>query len=170
MIELERTFLAKSLPPGLDKCQSKEVIDVYIPKTAEHPTLRFRKEGDRFNIIKKEPVDGDASHQEEQTIRITESEFRELMKLNGKMVRKIRYYYDCDGRTAEIDVFQDGLRGLVLVDFEFSTKEEKDSFRMLDFCLAEVTHEKFLAGGMLCGKKYPDIEKSLRRFNYSRIL
>jgi len=169
MIELERTFLAKSLPPGLDKCRSKEVIDVYIPMVAEHPTLRIRKDGDMFEITKKEPVNGDASHQEEQTIRITESEFMELMKLEGKAVRKIRYYYDYDGRTAEVDVFQDDLKGLVLVDFEFRTREEKNSFRMPDFCLAEVTHEKFLAGGMLCGKGYSDIEEPLRGFGYSGI-
>jgi CYTH domain-containing protein len=169
MIELERTFLVRSLPAGLDKCRSREVIDVYVPASAEHPTLRIRKSGDSFMIIKKEPVDGDASHQEEHTIRITEAEFNEFMKLDGKVVRKIRHYYEHEGRTAEIDVFQDGLMGLVLIDFEFQTKEEKDSFRMPDFCLAEVTHEKFVAGGMLCGKKYSDIEEPLRRFGYSGI-
>ncbi len=169
MIEFERTFLAKSIPPGMHGCISKEIIDVYVPASAEHPTLRIRKDGDRFEITKKEPVDGDASHQEEQTIRITESEFNELIKVGGKVVRKIRYYYGHGGRTAEIDIFQDGLKGLVLVDFEFRTKEEKDSFRMPDFCLADVTRETFVAGGMLCGKRYSDIEKPLRRFGYSRI-
>ena len=41
--ELERTFLLKHLPKDLAKCRSKEIIDIYIPKSREHPTLRIRK-------------------------------------------------------------------------------------------------------------------------------
>ena len=41
---------------------------------------------------------------------------------------------------------------------------------MPDFCLADVTQEEFVAGGALCGKKYPDIEQKLAAFGYSRIL
>ncbi len=122
-------------------------------------------------ITKKQPIqEGDASHQLEQTIPLTNEEFDDLAKLQGKRVRKERYLYRYGGRTAEIDVFKDGLEGLVLVDFEFGTVEEKGSFRMPDFCLAEVTQQTFLAGGMLCGKKYSDIEKKLAEFNYSKIL
>ena len=71
--------------------------------------------------------------------------------------------------TAEIDVFQGALKGLVLVDVEFETVEEKDAFEMPEFCLVEVTQEEFIAGGMLCGKSYEDIEEGLKRYNYSRI-
>ena len=34
--------------------------------------------------------------------------------------------------------------------------EEKDAFVAPDFCLVEVTQELFIAGGMLCGKRYAD--------------
>ena len=40
---------------------------------------------------------------------------------------------------------------------------------MPDFCLADVTQEKFIAGGMICGKSYEDIEKELKRFNYVKL-
>ena len=40
---------------------------------------------------------------------------------------------------------------------------------MPNFCLAEVTHEEFLAGGMLCGKSYADIRESLKRLGYTKI-
>lgn len=43
------------------------------------------------------------------------------------------------------------------------------SFQMPDFCLCEVTQEEFIAGGMLCGKRYTDIEADLERFGYKRI-
>jgi len=170
MIELEKTYLAKTIPSELKNCKSKEIIDIYIPKSSVHPTLRIRKNGDKFELTKKEPVNkDDSSHQEEQTVILTEAEFNEFSKLEGKRTHKIRYYYNYNGRTAEIDVFQGALKGLILVDFEFDKMEEKDSFDMPDFCLVDITQEVFIAGGMLCGKSYEDIEEYLKRFGYIKL-
>ncbi|MFH1316816.1 MAG: CYTH domain-containing protein [Candidatus Woesearchaeota archaeon] len=170
MIEHELTYLAKSLPDNLKDCKSKEIIDIYIPKQSDHPTLRIRKNGDKYEMTKKEPVEGgDASHQEEQTIILTESEFNTLSKLDGKKIHKIRYLYNHDGMTAEFDVFQGPLAGLVVIDFEFDKVEDKKSFQMPDFCLAEVTHELWVAGGMICGKSYEDVEQELLRFGYKKL-
>ena len=169
MIELERTFLAREIPNGLRNCKSKEITDIYIPELSKHPVIRIRKNGTRFEMTKKEPTHGDASEQKEQTIILNEPEFNELSKLNGKRVHKIRYCYDYGGRTAEIDVFLGPLKGLILVDFEFNDKKEKDSFEIPDFCLAEITHKLFIAGGMLCGKSYEDIEEDLKKFNYKKL-
>lgn len=171
MIELEKTYLVKKLPESLKSCKFKEIVDVYIPKFSDHPKLRLRKNGNKFELTKKEPVnDGDASYQEEQTIILTETEFNALnQQLEGKRIHKIRYFYDYKGRTAEFDVFQDDLAGLVIVDFEFATLEEKDNFQMPDFCLVEITQEVFIAGGMICGKTYKDIESNLERFEYSKL-
>ena len=170
MIELEKTYLVKEIPENLKNCEFKEIIDVYIPKSSEHPKLRLRKNGDKFELTKKEPVnEGDASHQEEQTIKLTETEFNALNDLEGKRVRKLRYYFDYNSRTAEVDVFQDALKGLVIVDFEFATIKEKDKFEMPDFCLIDITQEVFVAGGMICGKSYEDIEDDLDRFDYRKL-
>ncbi|MGM5483748.1 MAG: hypothetical protein ACQER9_02415 [Nanobdellota archaeon] len=171
MDELEKTYLAKKLPENLKSCNFKEIIDVYIPKSSDHPKLRLRKNGNKFELTKKKPVnDVDASHQEEQTIILTETEFNVLNKqLEGKRVRKIRYFYDYKDRIAEFDVFQDDLAGLVVVDFEFTTLEEKDNFQMPDFCLVDITQEVFIAGGMICGKSYEDIADKLEKFEYSKL-
>lgn len=143
---------------------------MYIPQSLDHPVVRIRKNGETYEITKKQPVkEGDASHQDEQTITLTETEFNELMKLEGKKVSKIRYYYPYKGRIAEIDVFTGKLRGLVLVDFEFENLTEKDSFVMPEFCLADVTQETFVAGGMVCGKSYEDIEENLKKYSYKKI-
>ena len=170
MIELEKTYLARKLPEGLKSCKFKEIIDIYIPKASKHPKLRIRKNGNKFEATKKEPVSNqDASRLEEQTIILTEAEFDSFKELDGKKVRKLRYYYDYNRKIAEIDVFQDSLRDLVLVDFEFATIEEKDNFEIPDFCLADVTQEVFTAGGMICGKNYENIKDSLERFNYKKL-
>lgn len=169
MIELERTYLAKFIPKNLKNYESKEIIDIYFPKDSRHPTLRVRKIGNKYEITKKEPVDNDSSHQKEQTIPLTKEEFNELSKLDGRKTHKIRYYYNYNNKVAEIDVFQGPLHGLIIVDFEFNSIEDKDSFEMPEFCLVDITSEEFIAGGMICGKSYEDIENNLKKYNYSKL-
>ncbi len=172
MIELERTFLAKQLP-DLNGLKSKEVFDIYMPKEypSGHAPLRLRKNGDKYELTKKEPaVEGDSSKLIEQTINLTEKEFTFLEKeIEGRRIHKIRYYLLVGERTAEIDVFQDDLKGLVLIDFEFENEAQKDSFVAPDFCLKDVTQEEFIAGGVLCGKKYSDLEEELKAFGYNKL-
>jgi len=105
----------------------------------------------------------------ENTIPLTKEEFEDFQTLVGKRVRKIRFYYNEDGIDYEIDVFQDGLYGLVMVDVEFKSNEEKAMFIAPNWVGADVTQEKFAAGGMLCGKNYGDIKEDLVGFNYSNI-
>ncbi len=168
--EFELTYLAKDLPVGLLDSPVKEILDIYIPANADHAILRIRKSGDKYEITKKVPAVGtDSSHQIENTIPLTLEEFADLSTLPGKRVRKLRYYYREDETEYEIDVFQDGLSGLVVVDVEFSSNEEKAKFVPPIWVLADVTQEKFIAGGVLCGKSYINIEEQLLKYNYKKI-
>ncbi len=170
MIELEKTYLAQYLPPGLDQCKKKEVMDIYLPTNQRHPTLRIRKNGEKYEITKKEPLLDDPSEMKEETTTLTKEEFEELNRsVAGKRLRKIRYYYPYQNRIAEIDLFQDALKGLVVVDFEFEQVADKNAFVMPEFCLADITTEEFTAGGMLCGKSYAQIESVLGKYGYKRI-
>lgn len=166
-IELELTYLVKSLPANLAACPSTLITDIYYPDDAPHPNLRLRHKGDRYEITKKVMANGnDSSHMIEETIPLSAQEFAALTKAGGKRVSKRRYVYDYEGRVAEIDIFQDGLQGLVLVDFEFATRVDQQNFVMPEFCLADVTQELFIAGAQLPGKTYADIAPDLDRFNY----
>ena len=169
-LELEKTYLVRRLPPGLDACPHKEIVDMYIPAAGTHPTLRVRKNGDRYEITKKQPAkEGDASEQTEHTIKLTKEEYDALAHVRSKRARKIRYIYMYEGVKGEVDVFQDELAGLVLVDFEFADPKKKDAFAMPDFCLADVTQDETFAGGKLCGKKYGDVEERLKELGYKRL-
>jgi CYTH domain-containing protein len=171
MEELELTYLVKDLPEGVLSSPSKELLDIYIPASVEHPTLRVRKAGEKCEITKKQPIEqGDASRQLEITIPLTKNEFEELNTLMGKRVQKTRFYYKEQNVSYEIDVFRGDLSGLVLADVEFSSIEEKGSFKMPSWCLADVTQEDFIAGGMICGKEYSDVEEVLSRFGYKKLI
>jgi CYTH domain-containing protein len=170
MEEFELTFLPKELPEGVFKSPSKEMLDIYLPAFSSHPTLRIRKSGSKHEITKKQPVkEGDASHQLETTISLTVEEFADLEKIAGKRIYKTRYVYEEKGIMYEIDVFQKDLKGLVLVDVEFKNAEDKNTFKKPDWLLVEITQETFIAGGMLAGKRYGDIEKELLDFDYKKI-
>src|SRR3989338_2811788 len=151
------------IPAEVFASPSKEITDIYVPASAEHPLIRIRKsarlpegsarQGAKYEITKKEPAQAsDSSHLIESTIPLTAEEYADLSKLPGKRVSKIRYYYAWNGITYEFDVFQEGLTGLVLIDVEFKTSSEKQVFQKPAFCLADVTQEKFVAGGILAGK------------------
>ncbi len=171
MEEFELTYLAKKeLMPKLKGVSFKEMLDIYIPSSSKHPNLRIRKSGDRYEMTKKQPVkEGDSSHQLEMTIPLTQDEFLELSGLKGKRVSKNRFLYNEGGYTYEVDVFQEDLIGLVLVDIEFKSNEEKSRFTPPAWAIADVTQEEFVAGGMLCGKNYGDIRKKLDGFGYKKI-
>jgi CYTH domain-containing protein len=169
-IELERTFLAAAMPNEIRGAKPLEVIDIYVPSTSEHPNLRIRKRGDIYEITKKAPSHNDASEQTEQTVPLTAEEFLALSRTSSKSLAKYRYKVKIEGHTAEVDVFKEKLTGLVLIDFEFNTDKDKASFVAPYCCLIDVTQETFIAGGMLAGKTYKDIEKDLKRLSYRKIL
>ena len=169
-LELELTFLVKELPDGIKTVGPTRIVDIYIPDTPEHSHLRLRQKGEKYEITKKMPVlEGNASEQIEQTILLTKEEFTALSNCRKKRVVKDRYNIMIEGKIAEIDVFVDELEGLVLMDFEFNTIEEKSAFKMPSIALADVTQEEFIAGGLLAGKAYNDIVLELKRFNYKQI-
>lgn len=170
-IELERTFLLKYKPEDLQKSPCCEILDIYFPEEARHPVLRLRsRDGKKFEMTKKIRInENDLSEQEEHTIILDQQEFDALSKAGGKRVHKTRYYYEAGGRKAEIDIFLDKLKGLGVVDFEFKTREEKEKFVALDFCLVEITPDEALAGGILAGGEYSKIEKHLEQYNYIKL-
>jgi CYTH domain-containing protein len=172
VLEIELTFLARRLPTEVKGQTGAVLTDVYVPKDiAVHPHIRLRQKDDAYEITKKVPVtDGDASVQQEMTIPLTKEEFLSLSASSTRRVSKLRYNISIDGYAAEVDVFQDELAGLILMDFEFDGEASKAGFVMPEVCLADVTQEEFIAGGMLAGKKYDDIAPQLEAWGYQKII
>lgn len=171
MIELELTYLAKSIPSNLKTYPSKKILDLYVDNGTPHPDLRIRQRGNAYEVTRKTPTqDGDASKQLEVSIEINKEEFESLAGTAAHRVEKTRYFFPYEDKTAEVDVFEGDLAGLVVVDFEFQNEIEKGSFVAPDFCLADVTQEEFIAGGVLAGKSYADIAPRLEEFGYDKLI
>ena len=130
MIEHERSFLIKKLPENLEKFPSREIIDIYFPKEAVHPLIRLRKRGEKYESTKKSPIEGNekcvSKSCKEETIKLSEEEFNEFMKLDGKKLHKIRYDYNYNGKKcAQAQIIK-----------EFSTRktaENSDMCRGVDY-------------------------------------
>lgn len=169
-VELELTFLANALP-DLSGMRRTTMEDVYFPgDTGVHPQLRVRRRGDVHKITKKVRVAAaDASQHIEATIPLTADEYDALVDGRTRRILKTRYQCTLAGHPAEVDVFSGELKGLVLIDFEFDDVAELDTFVAPPICLADVTNEEFLAGGLLAGKHYADIANDLKRFGYRAI-
>lgn len=167
VLERELTFLASSLPPELDGVRPKRLVDVYVPEDPRvHPRLRLRKKGESYELTKKLPaIAGDASQHNEETIELDFAEF-EALSTSSRRVEKDRYEVTLDGYRAEVDIFRGALAGLVLLDFEFDSQADLESFVPPSCCGVEVTQEEFIAGGLLAGRTYADIERELERFSY----
>lgn len=170
-IEYELTFLAKDIPKQIANAIPKTITDYYLPEeNALHPHLRIRANGKKYEITKKQPVNGtDSSEQTEHTIVLNKGEYTALAKNRKMVVTKHRYKVQINGYMADVDVFKGKLTGLVLIDFEFATKEEKEAFVTPEICLADVTQEEFIAGGILAGKSYADISKRLKVYGYKKL-
>jgi CYTH domain-containing protein len=106
----------------------------------------------------------------EYTIPLNIQEYEAIKSSSNKTVQKDRYEVSINGYRAEVDVFKGLLKGLVLIDFEFNSVEERDAFVVPPVCLVEVTQEEFIAGGLLGGKSYEEIEPKLAAFNYKPII
>lgn len=169
-LEFERTFLVRRLPE-LSGVRSKRIVDIYFPEELSvHPRLRLRRTGDRFELTKKTPSSTlDASEHVEVTIQLDAREYEALSSSSARSLEKVRYYLQVGGRPAELDVFAGRLKGLALIDFEFSGRDEMESFVPPEICLADVTQETFIAGGILAGRSLVDISADLSRFDYAPV-
>jgi len=167
-LELELTFLPRSVPSQLGSRTATRVVDYYFPADpAIHPRLRIRAADDTYSLTKKMPVEGaDSSAHLESTIPLTTLEFDDLTRSWSRIVEKDRFAITIDGYPCEVDVFRGSLSGLILLDFEFESEVAKNAFQVPTICLADVTNEPAIAGGKLAGLSYSDIAATLAHYGY----
>lgn len=161
MIEIEKTFLVKKIPNDLSSYQFFEIKQGYI--SSPPSPLRIRKKGNSFELTKKIPLKtGDYSSANEINILLTEYEFNKLWPTVEKYLEKIRYLIPLKNNlTAELDVYQGKLKGLVVVEVEFVSEKQMNSFKPPRWFGQDITQEDFSANSFLAGKSFEEIKPYL---------
>ena len=119
-MEIERKFLTKELPFDVTQYPFHAIQQAYISFS---PTIRLRKQDDSYILT----VKGKGKiAKEEFELFITESQFKRLfLKTEGTPVVKKRYLIPLEnGLTAELDIYEGELAGLMTTEVEFPTLEE----------------------------------------------
>lgn len=167
MIETERRFLLKYLPDQIKSISPVEIEDYMILTGEPHPHLRLRRTDLAYELTKKYPKNRDGSlEMVEETIKLEQLEFDVLKKLPHTGQIKKRYKSTNNGVSIEIDLWQDSLKGLAIVEFEFTDVASAKSFTPPDYCASEVTEDEALAGGKLSGRSYSDLIPVLEKYHY----
>ncbi len=128
--EIERKWLVKKIPDNLEQYPCLLIEQAYL---CGSPTVRVRKENDSYYLTykgsRRDPSNTDISHSEYNLPLDSESYEHLKEKRDGILIRKRRYVIPTEGGLhIELDVFDPPLSPLVLVEVEFETEEDAESY------------------------------------------
>ena len=122
------------------------------------PTIRLRSldEGREYVLTVKGASTPDGLAREEHELPLTREQYEKLLlKAEGRTLEKVRYRIPDGDGVLELDIFSGELKGLVLLEREFSSKEEALSYRAPDWAGREVTAEKTYRNARLAAAGLP---------------
>lgn len=135
-MEIERKYLVRKLPENLEQYNKKKIAQGYL---CTEPVVRIRRSNDDYYMTYK---GGGLMVREEYNLPLTQEAYEHLRpKIDGLLIAKTRYLIPLDNKlTAELDVFEEDLNGLVIVEVEFNTVEEANAFHAPDWFGEDVTN------------------------------
>lgn len=135
-MEIERKFLVKEIP-NLLNYSHKKIIQGYI---STDPVIRIRQMGSTFCLCMKSQ-----GHmiREEFELNITKEQFDNLWKkVDFSPIEKTRYFIPLDNHlTAELDIYNGHLEGLLTVEVEFSSPISASHFAPPHWFGEDITHD-----------------------------
>jgi adenylate cyclase len=120
----------------LDQYESKKIAQGYL---CTEPVVRIRRSNNDYYMTYK----GDGlMAREEYNLPLTEEAYTHLRpKIDGLLIAKTRYLIPLNDKlTAELDIFEEDLKGLVIVEVEFDSVEEANAFSAPDWFGEDVTN------------------------------
>ena len=139
-MEIERKFLVKNIPVDLNEYKGKDMVQGYLSVA---PVVRVRREGTNYILTYK---GGGMMARREENLPLDKESFNHLLeKCDGIIINKARYRIPLgegySNLTAELDVFEGELKGLVIVEVEFKTVDEAKEFNPPDWFGRDVTYD-----------------------------
>ena len=137
--EIERKFLPDTLPEDLFRFPSREIVQGYIQADAVSE-IRLRKQGQQCLWTMKL---GKGLKRREAEFVLSPQLFDRLWPLTlGRRLEKVRYEIAHAEMVWEVDVYQKKLTGLRVVEVEFASEEEAESFLVPGWFGHEVTRDE----------------------------
>ena len=123
-MEIERKYLVRQLPGPLNDHPCRAITQGYLNTD---PVIRIRQDNDSYELTYKSKG---LMARQEYNLPLTREAYEHLLtKIDGRLIEKRRYMIPLEhGLTAELDVFEGTLAPLILVEVEFSSEEEANSF------------------------------------------
>ncbi len=153
-VEIERKYLVDALPDGLEISRSDRIEQGYLAIGADGVEVRVRRRAGRSTLtVKSAP--GELRVEEE--IPIDDRRFESLWQLSdGRRISKTRHLVPlAPGLTAELDVYDGPLEGLLTVEVEFPSLEASARFVPPDWIGREVTGDPRYANQSLALRGSP---------------
>ena len=155
-VERERRFILNQFPTGAKTARIRCITDRYIDQTRLRLRHQIENHGPAtFKFTQKIPSSGKAAQQGFlTTIYLNEEEYRTLIELPAKELKKTRYSIPPFG----IDVFEGSLTGLVLAEAEFESAEQADALILPPFIVHEVSEDVRFTGGRLVNASRHEVQ------------
>lgn len=137
-MEIERKYLVSQLPEELDRYESKKIAQGYL---CTSPVVRIRRSNEEYYLTYK---GAGMMVREEYNLPLTKASFEHMLpKVDGLLVEKTRYLIPLENNlTAELDIFEKALAGLILVEVEFETVDDANSFCPPEWFGEDVTNSE----------------------------
>jgi CYTH domain-containing protein len=145
-MEIEKKYLINLELSELSKYTNDKIVQGYI---STDPVIRIRQKNKSFYITYKSEglmirneFEDEISHKQYESLK---------PKINHNLISKKRYYVPIsDTLTAEVDVFENQLEGLVMAEVEFASEEDANNFIAPNWFIKEVTYDPMFQNSNLC--------------------
>jgi len=147
--EIERKFLIDTLPDFLREGARKVTIEQgYIALEQQGHEVRLRKvisdQGGEYVYLLTVKSTGELERAEYE-VKLEQAQFEVLWPATeGRRLEKDRYLTERGSVHYEVDVYHRPLRGLIVAEVEFETKDKARSFDKPEWLGQEVTELSFL--------------------------
>ena len=123
-MEIERKYLVRKLPENLEQYNKKKIAQGYL---CTEPVVRIRRSNDDYYMTYK---GAGMMVREEYNLPLTKEAYEHLIvKADGTVISKTRYRIPIgNDLTAELDIFDGALNGVLLVEVEFPDESAARSF------------------------------------------
>ena len=157
-MEIERKFLVKYLPEGLENYPHSEISQAYI---STRPVIRIRQKGDSYILTVKSQG---LLSREEFEMDLSREEYDNLAaKAEGNVITKTRYKIpEKDNLTIELDIFHGIFDGLIFAEVEFPDEEAARAYTPPLFFGRDVTEAGTFQNSSLSTMDPADIDELIR--------